>query len=83
MIVMKQQDHLLNKRQTSLCILIAIAITFPAIGASIRHYIDDRMFPELGITMTLVLILFIIIRKCIMVVTKNTRQVNKYQVVYP
>ena len=87
MIVMKQQDHsqnkILNKRQLSLLFLIGIAITFPAIGASIRHYIDNRLFPELVTTMVFVLILFYIIRKSIMVVTKNTGQRDKYQVVYP
>lgn len=86
MIVMRQQDQLqktLGKRELSLLFLVGIAITFPTIGASIRHYIDNRLFPELGISTVFVLILFYLIRKYIMVVTKNTIQADKYQVVYP
>ena len=86
MIVMKQLDQsqkTLGKRELSLLFLIGIAITFPAIGASIRHYIDNRLFPELGISMVFVLILFYLIRKYIMVVTFKIPQTDKYRVVYP
>jgi len=64
---MKNQKPL-GKRELSLLFLIGIAVLFPLIGYDIRHYIDSKEYIYLGITLTLVFILFYIIRRCINVV---------------
>jgi len=66
---------MLNKRQLSLCFLCGLAIEMILVGWSIRTYYDNKQYIELAITLAIIAVMFIIIRKCLNImlsVRKNT-----------
>ena len=66
---------MLDKRQLSLCFLSGFAIEIILVGWSIRAYFDNQQYLELAITLALVAIMFIFIRKYLntmLSVIKNT-----------
>ena len=68
---------MLEKRQLDLLVLIGSAIVLPSIGGSIRHFFDNKMYAEFGVTIGLTIALFIIIFKYIKCVfPKTTKSIN-------